>query len=256
KKEKAQDGSKTDGNVASANSSKAALASSTTGTPLILRSTTNAPDLSAPAMLPAPSSTTPTFPSTAPPTSPSGATSPALSATQSTEIQSAKQRTAEHGPTTPSGTTTEPRTPTSPSADHDQAPRPNIDARATDHRQPATTSQTPPPALSVEPRAEPKAIEPTEQPISAHSTSQRLWDAAYDRLAEDKDTAELVESYTETLDKVLGDRTREPAIDVSTTLKDPSQRQAHMRKLVEEGQAKISTLSKITQGAGDCHPIC
>ena len=55
----------------------------------------------------------------------------------------------------------------------------------------------------------------------------------------------------ETLDKVLGDRTGGPAVDVSATLKDPSQRQAHMRKLVEEGQAKISTLSKITQGVGD-----
>ncbi|KAK3349202.1 hypothetical protein B0T25DRAFT_591653 [Lasiosphaeria hispida] len=55
----------------------------------------------------------------------------------------------------------------------------------------------------------------------------------------------------ETLEKVLGNRTREPAVDVSTTLKDPSQRQAHMRKLVEAGQAKISTLSKITQGVGD-----
>ncbi|KAK3353868.1 WD40-repeat-containing domain protein [Lasiosphaeria hispida] len=241
KKEKAQDGSKIDGSAASANLSK--------GTPLILQSTTNAPDLSAPAILPAPSSTTPTLPSTAPPTSPSDATSPALSATQSTEIQSAKQRIAEHGPTTPSGTTTEPCTPTSPSADHDQAPRPNIDARATDHHQPAATSQAPPPALSVEPRAEPKSIESTEQPTSAVSTSQRLWDAAYNSLAEDKDTAELVGSYMETLEKVLEDKTCEPsAVDAS---RDPSQRQAHMRKLVEEGQAKISTSSKITQGVGD-----
>jgi hypothetical protein len=55
----------------------------------------------------------------------------------------------------------------------------------------------------------------------------------------------------ETLNKVLGDRTREPAVDLSTILKDPSQRQAHMRKLVEDGQAKFSTLSKITQGVGD-----
>lgn len=55
----------------------------------------------------------------------------------------------------------------------------------------------------------------------------------------------------ETLERILGNRAREPAVDVATTLKDPSQRQAHMRKLVQEGQEKISTLSKITQGVGD-----
>ncbi|KAK4107652.1 hypothetical protein N656DRAFT_802559, partial [Canariomyces notabilis] len=112
--------------------------------------------------------------------------------------------------------------------------------------------QAPPPALSIEPRAKPKAIESTsEQPTPVLPMSQRLWDAAYNSLAEDKDTAKLVESYMETLNKVLGDRTVEPAVDVSLTLKDPSQRQAHMRKLVEEGQAKISRLLKITQGVGD-----
>ncbi|KAK4109346.1 hypothetical protein N656DRAFT_716293, partial [Canariomyces notabilis] len=128
----------------------------------------------------------------------------------------------------------------------------NIDARATGHHQPAAMSQAPPPALSIEPRAKPKAIESTsEQPTPVLPMSQRLWDAAYNSLAEDKDTAKLVESYMETLNKVLGDRTVEPAVDVSSTLKDPSQRQAHMRKLVEEGQAKISKLLKITQGVGD-----
>ena len=55
----------------------------------------------------------------------------------------------------------------------------------------------------------------------------------------------------ETLDKVLGDRTGKPAVDVSATLKDPNQRQVHIRRLVEEGQAKISMLSRITQGVGD-----
>ncbi|KAK4112497.1 NACHT-domain-containing protein [Canariomyces notabilis] len=91
------------------------------------------------------------------------------------------------------------------------------------------------------------------QPRSLHllHSPRRLWNAAYNSLAEDKDTTKLVESYIATMDKVLGDRNGEPALDVSATLKDPSQRQAHMRKLVEEGQAKISRLSQITQGVGD-----
>jgi len=174
-----------------------------------------------------------------------------LKLTFPTDVPSPERGNAEHEPTTPSGTTTKPHTPTSPSADHDRAPEPNTCSRATGHHQPAVVSQAPPPAPSLETRAEPKAIESTEQPTSALSTSQRLWNAAYNSLAEDKDTAKLVGAYMETLDKVLGDRTREPAVDVSATLKDPSQRQAHMRKLVEEGQAKVSTLSKITQGVGD-----
>ncbi|KAM7208838.1 hypothetical protein V8F06_014919, partial [Rhypophila decipiens] len=180
-----------------------------------------------------------------------GATSPAPSATKSTgTLRRAPDYLLEtcptDGPTTPSDTTTKPCTPSSPSADHDQAPRPNIDTRATDHQQPAATLQTPLPAPSVEPQAELKTIESTEQP------SQRLWDAAYDSLAENKDTAELVRSYMETLEKVLGDKTCElSAVEISASLKDPSQRQAHMRKLIEEGQAKLSTSSKIRQGVGD-----
>ncbi|KAM7187580.1 hypothetical protein V8F33_011136 [Rhypophila sp. PSN 637] len=127
-----------------------------------------------------------------------------------------------------------------------------MDTRATDHQQPAAASHAPHSALSIESRAEPKATESTDQPTSAPSTSQRLWDAAYDSLAEDKDTAELVGSYMETLEEVLGDKTFEPsAVEVSATLKDPSQRQAHMRKLVEEGQVKISRSSKIMQGVGE-----
>lgn len=55
----------------------------------------------------------------------------------------------------------------------------------------------------------------------------------------------------ETLDKVLGDRTRELAVNVSTTLKDPIQRQAHIRKPVEECQVKLSILGKITQKVGN-----
>jgi hypothetical protein len=41
------------------------------------------------------------------------------------------------------------------------------------------------------------------------------------------------------------------ASDVSTELKDPTKRQMHMKKLVEEGQAKVSTASKITMGVGN-----
>lgn len=95
-------------------------------------------------------------------------------------------------------------------------------------------------------------IESTEPQRTALSKSQRLWNAAYDSLEEDEDTAELVASYVETLTTVLGAR---PDIvsgaDASANLKDPIMRQIFMKKLVEEGLAKISTPSKITKGVGD-----
>jgi len=41
------------------------------------------------------------------------------------------------------------------------------------------------------------------------------------------------------------------ASDVSTELKDPTKRQIHMKKMLEEGQAKVFTASNITKGVGD-----
>jgi hypothetical protein len=102
--------------------------------------------------------------------------------------------------------------------------------------------------------ADPGAKEPQQLP--ALSTSQRLWNDAYDSLENDNDTAKLVKSYMKTLTTVLK---AEKALDdsasgdgnVSAELKDPIKRQMHMKKLVEEGQAKVSTASTITRGVGD-----
>lgn len=136
------------------------------------------------------STATPATPSTASPTSPSGATSLAppikqplgmlrpgaelqafSSLTFPTEVQRPEQGSPGYTPISPSGITTEPRTPAPASDDHDHAYRFNIDAREIEHHQPTATSQAPPPAPSVEPRAEPKAIESTEQPTPALSAS-------------------------------------------------------------------------------------
>lgn len=105
--------------------------------------------------------------------------------------------------------------------------------------------------LSIEPRAEESqpAPDPTQQQSPALSTSQRLWNAAYDSL--EKDTAELVGSYMKTLEEVLRSETPEPsAADISAELKDPAKRQIYMKELVEKGGAKISKASNITKGVG------
>jgi hypothetical protein len=39
--------------------------------------------------------------------------------------------------------------------------------------------------------------------------------------------------------------------DISTELKDPTKRQAHMKKLVKEGQAKVFKTSNIIEGVGN-----
>ena len=80
--------------------------------------------------------------------------------------------------------------------------------------------------------------------------SERLWNAAYDSL--ETDNAELVMSYMKTLETVLGANPGvAPNTNISAELYNPTKRQMHIRKLVEEGRAKISRASKITNGVGD-----
>jgi N-terminal domain of NWD NACHT-NTPase len=94
------------------------------------------------------------------------------------------------------------------------------------------------------------------QQNKALSTSQRLWNDAYDRLEKDDDTAKLVRSYVEVLENVLktkkaSDSSATGTDDVSVELKEPAKREKHMRDLVVEGQAKVSKASKIKKGVGD-----
>ncbi|OAQ58427.1 WD-repeat protein [Pochonia chlamydosporia 170] len=81
---------------------------------------------------------------------------------------------------------------------------------------PSNNAQTRTQSVQRQPADTPRT-ESIEQQSTALSKSQVLWNAAYDSLEEDKDTAELV----------------------------------FMKKLVEEGQAKISTPSNVTKGVGD-----
>lgn len=124
--------------------------------------------------------------------------------------------------------------------------RADIDVGTIDARQPATASRILPLAQPVEPQAEDlPATESTEQQLPALSTSRRLWNAAYDSLEKEKDTAKLAGSYIEILVKVLGVKYD------GADLNDPNKRQELMKELVQAGQAKIATSSKIIEGVGD-----
>jgi hypothetical protein len=94
------------------------------------------------------------------------------------------------------------------------------------------------------------------QQTQAIPTSQRLWNDAYDSLETENETAELVKNYMKTLNMVLGTKnapntSNHRTNDVSTELKDPIKRQIHMKKLLEDGRAKVFTASNITKGVGD-----
>jgi len=98
------------------------------------------------------------------------------------------------------------------------------------------------------------ATEFAVQQTQAISTSQRLWNAAYDSLKEDDDTAELVRSYVKILTKVLkAEKASDSSApdDISAELEDPIKRQTYMINLVEEGLKKTATTSKITKGVGN-----
>jgi N-terminal domain of NWD NACHT-NTPase len=99
-------------------------------------------------------------------------------------------------------------------------------------------------------------VKPTErQNQTPHNpklpASQRLWIAAYENL--EKNDPKLVQSYVKTLTTVLqakraSDASTSDADDISIELEDPVKRQTYMKDLVNEGQKKIATTSKIMEG--------
>ncbi|KAK4096083.1 hypothetical protein N658DRAFT_528006, partial [Parathielavia hyrcaniae] len=179
------------------------------------------------------------------------AASPAPSTTPSTtDVRSSDRGNAEHGSKASSIVATESCAPPSPSAATAKTARPGTDARVPDERQKPAALQALPPALPTKSAPKPPSTKSTEKPTPVLSVSERLWNAAYDSL--ETDNAELVMSYVKTLETVLGANPGvTPDTNISAELHNPTKRQTYMRRLVEEGQAKISRASKITNGIGD-----
>ncbi|KAJ6439240.1 Vegetative incompatibility protein HET-E-1 [Purpureocillium lavendulum] len=153
----------------------------------------------------------------------------------------------------PSGKKSEPTSSfTEPTGNAQTTPASTV-ANAPVTRSTAVAPRTPGPDLVVEHRAE--SLPVTEFPAqSTHSmsTSQRLWNAAYDRLKDGKDTAELVTAYVSTLLKVLGAGPEIAlGVDVATELDDPTGRQLLMKKLVDEGRSKFGKVYKIAKRVDD-----
>jgi hypothetical protein len=101
----------------------------------------------------------------------------------------------------------------------------------------------------------PPATEFAAQQTQAISTSQRLWNDAYENLQKNDSTAKLVKSYAKILITVLqaeraSDFSASEVDALSVELEDPFKRQKYMRDLVNEGQKNIATTSKIAEGIG------
>jgi hypothetical protein len=115
---------------------------------------------------------------------------------------------------------------------------------------PVAASQSPRLATPVEPLPKPTATETIDLSNPAISTSQRLWNAAYDDI--EASDAELVGSYLQILGKVLGGETGElSTTTILAELKDPTTRQMQMRELVRKGQEKIAKASIIASRVGE-----
>ncbi|ATZ48865.1 hypothetical protein BCIN_04g00830 [Botrytis cinerea B05.10] len=83
------------------------------------------------------------------------------------------------------------------------------------------------------------------------SISQRLWNAAYDNLEKNDNTAKLVNNYVEILvaNRGSGASASEPD-DILAEVKDPNKRQKNMEYLVQEGQTRIAVTSKTIENVG------
>lgn len=159
--------------------------------------------------------------------------------------QSSKAEDSEYSSRAVSSSTTDAQSPPSNLLLADvRATLPSTDRGASDAQEPATPS---PPGTTPNRADEHESKEPSS------AISQRLWNAAYDSL--ENEEKELVGSYLKTLDTILRlEASKDPSSDpgdIAAKLKDPSQRQIYMQKLVKEGREKVAKTSKITKGVGD-----
>lgn len=86
------------------------------------------------------------------------------------------------------------------------------------------------------------------------STSQRVWNRAYDELAKDAATSDLVEAYVKILPKATdpdGSASAPAGDGLPTEMSDPVRRQTIMKDAIKAGQVKIAKVAKVTNAVGD-----
>ncbi|OQE91251.1 hypothetical protein PENNAL_c0010G09750 [Penicillium nalgiovense] len=112
-----------------------------------------------------------------------------------------------------------------------------------------TNPSTPPPIANVSSNtevgtgAQKPGNAPEEKGSSDLSISQILWNRAYDELAKDKETSDLVENYMRIIPRVTdpdGDVNEGVGDDVLSDMDDPIRRQAILKDAIKAGQARIA----------------
>lgn len=116
-----------------------------------------------------------------------------------------------------------------------------------------TNPSTPPPIANVSSNtevgtgAQKPGNAPEEKGSSDLSISQILWNRAYDELAKDKETSDLVENYMRIIPRVTdpdGDVNEGVGDDVLSDMDDPIRRQAILKDAIKAGQARIAKVEK------------
>lgn len=94
---------------------------------------------------------------------------------------------------------------------------------------------------------------PKEKGSPDLSISQILWNRAYDELAKDKGTSDIVEKYMRIISKAVdldGDVNEAVSDDMMRDMNDPIRRQAILKDVIKAGQAKIDRVQKATNVVG------
>ncbi|KAJ6186531.1 hypothetical protein N7519_007832 [Penicillium mononematosum] len=119
---------------------------------------------------------------------------------------------------------------------------------------------TPPPIANVssDTEANTGAQKPSIAPEAKRSpdlsTSQIVWNRAYDELAKDKGTSDLVKNYMRIIPRATdpdGDVNEGVGDDILPDMNDPIRRQEILKDAIKAGQAKIARVEKSTNVVGN-----
>lgn len=121
---------------------------------------------------------------------------------------------------------------------------------------PATAAQEKTPKEPNTQKLPPVTNVPTELEAEAKenvniSISERVWNRAFDELANDEATSRLVEDYVRIIPRATNpDGSDTAGDDLSGDMKDPVRRQMVLKEAIKAGQAKMAKAEKVTGAMG------
>ncbi|KAJ5278317.1 hypothetical protein N7524_004470 [Penicillium chrysogenum] len=129
----------------------------------------------------------------------------------------------------------------------------NTAAAAAARKEPPKNIANVPSDTDVSTGAQKPSNTPEEKGSPDLSISQILWNRAYDELAKDKGTSDIVENYMRIIPKAIdpdGDFNEAVSDDIMRDMNDPIRRQAILKDSIKAGQARIARVQKATNVVG------